>query len=180
MTAEVGGAVGGAGGVFGGFVFGEPVLPPEDDEDDEDDPPLLLDELGPPALNGSLLSKSENDCSCPVAAGALTESTSWVEPAVPGVAVVVVGSAPPSVGAAGSAPVGAGVGAADVVVAPAAATCGFAPPLELSPIIVCTAYAPAPASNTISPIAIFFCFSAFALAASATFLRATVFSSPTD
>ena len=57
----------------------------------------------------------------------------------------------------------------------AVATCGFAdaPPPELSAIIVCTAYAPASASTTTRPIAIFFCFSAFALAASATFLRAT-------
>src|SRR5260221_5356789 len=144
MTAEVGGAVGGAGGVFGGFVFGEPVLPPEDDEDD---PPVLLDELGPPALNGSLLSKSENDCSCPVSAGALTESTSCVEPAVPGGAVVVVGSAPPSVGATGSAPVEAGVGGAHVVAVTTAGTCGICPPLDMKPILACIAYAPAAASS---------------------------------
>jgi hypothetical protein len=61
ITAEVGGAVGGAGGVFGAGVPPPPEVEP---------PPLDLlppDELllgaGPLALNGSLLSKSENDCS---------------------------------------------------------------------------------------------------------------------
>jgi hypothetical protein len=113
MTAEVGGAVGGAGGVFGGLLVLEP-LPLEEDEPDEDFVPVA-EALGPPALNGSLLSKSENDCSCPVSAGAWTASTSCAEPVL-GVAVVSVGSALLSVGAAGSAVAGAGVVVAPVVV----------------------------------------------------------------
>src|SRR6266702_3919697 len=57
ITAEVGagtGGVGGAGGVFGGLL----VVPPEPPDFV---PPVA--EVGPPALNGSLLSKSENDWS---------------------------------------------------------------------------------------------------------------------
>ena len=60
ITAAVGagvGALGGAGGVFGGLlVLGGLLLPAED--------LVPVDVVpGPPALNGSLLSKSENDCS---------------------------------------------------------------------------------------------------------------------
>jgi hypothetical protein len=53
MTAELGGGVGGAGGVFGGLLVEGlvAVFVPVDVEP------------GPPAWNGSLLSKSENDCS---------------------------------------------------------------------------------------------------------------------
>lgn len=139
MTADVGGGVGGAGGIFGGLLVPEP-LPPEDEEEPPDDF-VAVDELGPPELNGSLLSKSENDCSWPVPADAGTASTSWVEPVLGGAAVVSVGRAPPlSVGAAGSGVVAAGA-TAGVVVAPAAVGCGlFDEPLpELSAIIVCTA-----------------------------------------
>jgi hypothetical protein len=63
MTADAGGGVGGAGGVFGGLAVLDPPLLFFGVADlavlDEDVP----DVLGPPALNGSLLSKSENDCS---------------------------------------------------------------------------------------------------------------------
>jgi hypothetical protein len=166
MTAEVGGGVGGAGGVFGGLLGVACLLGVDDFV------PVAV-ELGPPALNGSLLSKSENDCSWPVPAEVGTASTSCDEPL--GVAAVVfVGSEPPSVGAAGSGVVAVGATGVEPVVE-TAPTCGFDDelPPELSDIIVCTAYAPAAASTTMSPIAIFFCFSAFALAASATFLRAT-------
>ena len=165
ITAEVGGGVGGAGGVFGGLLVAG-LLPVEDFVPVDVEP-------GPPALNGSLLSKSENDCSWPVPADVGTASTSCDEP-FGAAAVGSVGSAPLSVGAAGSGVVAAGAATGvDPVVK--TATCGFAdaPPPELSDIIVCTAYAPASASSTMRPIAIFFCFSAFALAASATFLRAT-------
>jgi hypothetical protein len=165
MTAELGGGVGGAGGVFGGLLVEGFVAV-------GDFVPVDV-EPGPPALKGSLLSKSENDCNWPVPADVGTASTSCDDP-LGAAAVVFVGSAPLSVGAAGSGVVatGAGVGVDPVV---DAATAGFedAPPPEFKPIIVCTAYAPASASNTTRPIAIFFCFSAFALAASATFLRAT-------
>jgi hypothetical protein len=67
MTAEVGGATGGAGGVFGGLLVVPPDDPPDDPPDEgfdgvDDDVP------GPRELNGSLLSKSENDCSWPASA----------------------------------------------------------------------------------------------------------------
>src|SRR5712672_999721 len=68
ITAEVGGAVGGAGGDFGG-------LPPEDPPD----VPPPLPELGPLEWNGSLLSKSENDCSWPESAGGCTAFTRFVD-----------------------------------------------------------------------------------------------------
>ena len=56
ITAALGGGVGGAGGVFGGLlVTGGDLLPVEDFVPVDVAP-------GPPALNGSLLSKSENDC----------------------------------------------------------------------------------------------------------------------
>ena len=60
MTADAGGAVGGAGGTAGGFVF---VEPPDDDDEPLDFFVPLPGALGPPELNGSLLSKSENDWS---------------------------------------------------------------------------------------------------------------------
>ena len=160
ITADVGGAVGGAGGVFGGF----PLVPPP-----EDVPPF---EPGPLEWNGSLLSKSENDCSWPESAGGCTAFTRFAERAP--VADAAGAAAPPSVGAAGSADgvAAAGAGVTDAVVS--AATCGFDAALLLFiAIIVCTAYAIASASTTPRPITIFFCFSAFALAASATFFRAT-------
>jgi hypothetical protein len=171
MTAAVGGAVGGAGGVFGGLLVLEP--PPWDDEELLDDDVVAVDPApGPPALNGSLLSKSENDSSWPVPAGACTASMSWDEPF--GGAAAALGSGALSVGAAGSAALGVGAGVADPVVLTAAGSGFDDPPLELSDVIVCTAYAIAAASTTTRPIAIFFCFCAFALAASATFfLRAT-------
>jgi hypothetical protein len=141
ITAAVGGGVGGAGGVFGGLAGFEPVPP-----DDEELPDVVFAgfvALGPPALNGSLLSKSENDWSCPVPAEAGTASTSCVEPVLGAAAVVSVETPPPlSVGAAGSGvdATGAAAGVVAVVVRPAAAACGFdAPPAELSDIIVCTA-----------------------------------------
>jgi hypothetical protein len=59
ITAAVGGGVGadgGAGGVFGGLLVLGGLLPVEDLVPVDVEP-------GPPALNGSLLSKSENDCS---------------------------------------------------------------------------------------------------------------------
>jgi hypothetical protein len=101
MTAEVGGGVGGAGGVFGGLLVLGGLLLVEDF--------VPVDVVpGPPALNGSLLSKSENDCSWPVPADVGTASTSCEEP-FGAAAVVSVGSAPPlSVGAAGSGVVSAG------------------------------------------------------------------------
>ena len=176
-TADVGAGVGGAGGVFGGLLFLAP-LPLEAGEEavtpDEDF-------AGPPALNGSLLSKSENDCSWPAPAGAWTALTSCDEPVL-AVAVGSVGSAPLNVGAAGRGvvPVGAGVGVADDPVVSTATGCGFDDEPPFIDIIVRTAYAIAPARSTQSPIAIFFCFCAFALAASAGFLRATSFSSPAD
>jgi hypothetical protein len=167
ITAAVGGGVGGAGGAFGGLLGFAGFVPVEVFDPVDVEP-------GPPALNGSLLSKSENDCSWPVPADVGTASTSCDEP-LGTAAVVEVGSPPLSVGAAGSGVVAVGAGAGVEPVVETAATCGFddALPPELSDIIVCTAYAPASASKTMSPIAIFFCFSAFALAASATFLRAT-------
>jgi hypothetical protein len=132
MTAEVGGAVGGAGGTFGGLLVVEP--PPEELPDGDFVP--VAAELGPPVLNGSLLSKSEKDCSWPMPADTCTASTSCDEPVV-GVAAAV-GSGPLRVGAVGSgvAALGAATGAAAV-----AAATGFdaVPPPELSPIIVCTA-----------------------------------------
>ena len=136
MTADDGGAVGGAGGTFGGgvvFVFGgalDFVVP-------------LPGALGPLELNGSLLSKSENDWSCPAPAEACTASISCDEPFGAAPEVAVTGPDPLSVGAAGGAPelgTVAGVGVAGVVVAEAAT--GFPPPPpapEFSDIIVCTA-----------------------------------------
>ena len=55
ITAAVGGGVGGAGGVFGGLLV-DGFLPVGDFVPVDVEP-------GPPALNGSLLSNSENDCS---------------------------------------------------------------------------------------------------------------------
>src|SRR5581483_5790687 len=107
----------------------------------------------------------------PVPAGAATAFTSWLEMVPPVEPVDPVAAAAPSVGADGSAD---GVGVAVGVVGDAtAAGCGRDDGFPLlSDIIVCTAYAIASARTTPSTIAIFFCFSAFALAASATFLRA--------
>jgi hypothetical protein len=133
ITAEVGGGSGGAGGVFGGFaVVPEPVDPPEDEDDEVG--------AGPDAWNGSLLSKSENDCSCPVEAGGCTALISWVETELaelvtPGIA------APASEGAAGSPEgvVAAGAGAALAAVV-SVATWGFeADPPPPMAIIVCAA-----------------------------------------
>ena len=62
MTAEVGGAVGGAGGVFGGLLLVEPPPPEDDEEPPEEGFVTVAVEPGPLALKGSLLSKSENDC----------------------------------------------------------------------------------------------------------------------
>jgi hypothetical protein len=172
ITAELGGGVGGAGGVFGAPDEEPPDGLGEDGVDDVDD---VDDVPGPFAWKGSLLSKSENDCSCPVPAGGVTAATSCVED----VLVVAVGvPAPLSVGAAGSAgvvPVAAGVVVATVV-AEGSAACGSddAEGALFSDIIVCTANAIASASTMPSTITIFFCFSAFALAASATTFRATV------
>jgi hypothetical protein len=73
ITAEVGEGVGGAGGIFGGLLGVE--LPPPEDDEPPDFAPVVA-ELGPPALKGSLLSKSENDLSCPAPADACTESIS--------------------------------------------------------------------------------------------------------
>jgi hypothetical protein len=175
MTAAVGGGTGGGGGVFGGFAVPPPAFEPPDDFPLLDEP----DELGPDALNGSLLSKSENDCSWPMFAGAFTAEMSGDESVLELDGVAVGVPVPLSVGATGSADgvaVGVAVGAAvGVVVAPAAAGCGREPALLLlRPIIVCTAYPSASVSTTPRMITVFFCFSAFALAASATFFRAMV------
>ena len=73
MTAELGGGAGGAGGAFGALP--EPL--PDDDPPEDGAVGAAPDpEAGPPAWNGSLLSKSENDCSCPASAGGVTEATS--------------------------------------------------------------------------------------------------------
>src|SRR5262245_4735711 len=95
MTALVTGGAGGAGGVFGGFA-----APPEPEEPDE--PELDGDATAlPPPANGSLLSKSENDSSCPVPAGGLTAETSSAVGSDEEVVGVEVGvDVPESVGAA--------------------------------------------------------------------------------
>jgi hypothetical protein len=177
MTAEVGTGVGGAGGVFGGLLVLGP--PPDDGELGVDFGAGVALEPGPPALNGSLLAKREKEVSCPVSAGAWTASMSCVEPV--GCDAESVGSGALSDGAAGSAVPVLGAGVAGAAVVPAAAGSGFDAPLPFSDIIVCTAYAIASARTATRPIAIFFCFCAFALAASATVLfRATSFSSRAD
>jgi hypothetical protein len=115
ITALVGGGAGGAGGIFGAEPPPDdvpPEVPPEEDDGDEDAPPAP----GPLAWKGSLLSKSENDWSWPLPAGAWTAETSGdVEAA----GVVVAGAIEPRLGAAGRADpvaaVGAGVDAAVVV-----------------------------------------------------------------
>jgi hypothetical protein len=145
MTADVGagfGADGGAGGAFGvvdvdvelggvggaGGVFGVVAV-------------FVLVE-GPDELNGSLLSKTENDSSWPVSAGGFTAAISddeLCDVALP-VSALAVGSAAPRLGAAGNAEdVGAGAGVEVAVVS--AFTCGrfAALPPPLRPIIVCTA-----------------------------------------
>ena len=114
ITALVGGGAGGAGGIFGAEPPPDdvpPEVPPEGD-DGEDAPPAP----GPLVWKGSLLSKSENDWSWPLPAGACTAETSGdVEAA----GVVVAGAIEPRLGAAGRADpvvaVGAGVDAAVVV-----------------------------------------------------------------
>src|SRR5262245_43854576 len=127
MTAVVTGAAGVAGGFggVGGVGGGLPVpVPPEPE------PELFGAELfglADAALNGSLLSKSENDCSCPVPAvglTALTRSAFGSADAVEGVldASGEVVGVPASVGAVGVDPAGATVG-----VAAAGAACGVAP-----------------------------------------------------
>jgi hypothetical protein len=166
ITALVGGGAGGAGGIFG-------ALPPPDDvppegDGDEDAPPAP----GPLVWKGSLLSKSENDWSWPVPAGACTAETSGdVEAA----GAVAVGAIEPRLGAAGRAvPVGAGAGVdAAVVVAFGSAACGADEGLPLIPIIVCAANATAPARTTPRTITVFFCFAAFSLAVSLGLFRAT-------
>ena len=128
ITADVGGGVGGAGGAFGGFelpVPFEPVPPPV--------VPLLVDEVvGPPAWNGSLLSKSEKDCSWPTFAGACTAETSCceIEPDE------AVGVTPLTAGVAGTGVDGAGVDVAVVVTTGAAS--GFEPLPLFRDIIVWT------------------------------------------
>ena len=160
ITAEVGGGVGGAGGAFGGLLLLPEPFDPVPLRPDEP----LVDEPGPPAWNGSLLSKSENDCSWPTLAGAWTAETSCceIEPDDAGVDVPV-GVTPPSVGAAGSG-VDEGAGVDVPVVVTAGAASGFEPPPLLRAIIVWTPYASAAASTTPSTMTIFFCFSAFAFA----------------
>jgi len=168
ITAVVGGGVGGAGGVFGVPDLEPPDGAGEDGVEDDVEP-------GPFAWKGSLLSKSENDCSCPVSAGGVTAATSCVDDVV----VVDVGAPIPlRVGAAGS-PEVVGVATGVVVatvVADGSAACGRAEAegALFSDIIVCTANAIASASTTPRTITVFFCFCAFALAASATTFRATV------
>ena len=78
ITADVGGAVGGAGGVAGALPEPE-LVPPEPVPPDEapgPGPDADDDELGPAELNGSLLSKSENEPSWPASAGGRTADTS--------------------------------------------------------------------------------------------------------
>jgi hypothetical protein len=131
ITAEVGGGSGGAGGVFGGFVVVPDPLEPEDAEVG----------AGPDAWNGSLLSKSENDCSCPAEAGGCAALISWVETELVAELVTPGIAAPASEGAAGSgaAVVAAGAGAALAAVV-SVATWGFEaePPPPIA-IIVCAA-----------------------------------------
>ena len=137
MTADVGGATGGAGGVFGGFG----VVPPDDDPPDEEPPDDEPEAVGPPEWNGSLLSKSENDCSWPVLAGGCTALTSCVEAELE-LAALGRAVAPASDGALGSAGVvaaGAGAGVVDDGVV-SAATCGLSAADDpFRDIIVCTA-----------------------------------------
>src|SRR4051794_40070717 len=179
MTAAVGagaGGVGGAGGTFG--VVGVPPveLPPEPEE-----PPELLvpppSDVGP--ANGSLLANRENDSSCPGSAVGFTAAIRPDVSVAPATGAAASGE-PASVGAAaGVTAAGVPAAGAAAVVTGAAAT-GFEPPPPLSAIIVLTAYAIASARNTHSPIAIFFCFAALALAASAGFCLATCRSSRAD
>jgi hypothetical protein len=163
----VGGGVGGAGGVFGAPDLGLPEGAGEDGVEDDDEP-------GPFAWKGSLLSKSENDCNWPASAGGVTAAMSWVDDDV---LVVDVGAPTPlRVGAAGSPGVVATGVVVATVVADGSAACGRAEAegVLFSDIIVCTANAIASASTTPRTITVFFCFCAFALAASATTFRATV------
>src|SRR5205823_2875564 len=90
--------------------------PPDDDEEEEDEDdaaPALV--CGPPALKGSLLSKSENDWSWPTPAGGWTAAISgadWL------VAVVLVAGDALGTGTVGTAAVVvAGAGSAVVAVA---------------------------------------------------------------
>jgi len=180
ITALVGGGAGGAGGIFGAEPPPDdvpPEVPPEGDDGDEDAPPAP----GPLVWKGSLLSKSENDWSWPVPAGACTAETSGdVEAA----GVVVAGAIEPRLGAAGRADpvvaVGAGVDAA-VVVALGSAAWGAEEGLPpLIPIIVWAAYATAAARTTPRTITVFFCFAAFSFAVSLGLFRATCRSFLTD
>src|SRR6476661_3488161 len=110
ITAFVGagaGAAGGAGGAAGAFgALGVPPL------DEEDGCFAVVPALGPPASNGSLLSKRENDWSCPVPADCGTAETSCAD----AVAVVAAGATEPRLGAAGADGVtGAPAGAVEAV-----------------------------------------------------------------
>jgi hypothetical protein len=84
---------------------------------------------------------------------------------------------PASVGAGSG--VDAGVVVVSVPVVTVVAASGFVPP-PFSAIIVWTAYAIASARTAASAITVFFCFAAFALAASATFFLAICRSSRAD
>jgi hypothetical protein len=146
MTAAVTGGAGGAGGVTGGLE--EP--PPEPDEEpppEPDEVPEVPEEPGEalealPA-NGSLLSKSENDCSWPVPAVGLTAETSAaLGPLAVGAAAEASGEVPARVGAAVGVAADAAVGVAagvGVDVAPTGAATGTAPPPLFIDIIVFTA-----------------------------------------
>jgi hypothetical protein len=189
ITADVGagaGGVGGAGGTFGGVVVPEPVEPPEP----APEPVVPLEPVVPvpvlppapdaePFANGSFDSKRENDSSWPVSAVGFTAE---MRPDV-SVGAAATGAAasgePASVGAAVGVAT-AGVTTGVVVAAATGAATGFVPPPPFSAIIVCTAYAIASTRNTDSPMTIFFCFAAFAFAASAGFFRATFRSSRAD
>jgi hypothetical protein len=181
ITAEVGrgaGGVGGVGGTFGGVAPPEPVEPPLEPEP----PPELPEPLVPPPFaegpaNGSLVANRENVSSCP---GSAVGFTAEIRPEVSVAAGAEARGEPASVGAAAGVTAAGVTGAGVPAVVAAAAATGVEPPPPLSAIIVFTAYAIASARKQQSPIAIFFCFAAFAFAASAGFCRATCRSSRAD
>jgi hypothetical protein len=128
------GGVGGVGGVRGVTgVLPEPEPEPEPEEAFGDD---LWDE------NGSLLSKSENDSSWPVAAVGFTAATSsgvGSEDAVAAPGTDVTGSVGTADAVGVPARVGAAVGVVVAAATGAAAASGLAPPAPFRDIIVFTA-----------------------------------------
>ena len=174
IGADVGGGdggVGGVGGVAGGDLGPEPdepllPLPDEPDFDAEE-------------ANGSLVSKRENDSSCPGSAVGVTTATSCDESVLEvvevesDVAAAAGSGVPASDGATGVADDATGDGVDAGVTGVAGAACGIdeGDPEPLSDDIVLIAYAIATARNTTSRITIFFCLAALSFAASAGFFR---------